>query len=219
MTGIAKKSWRSERGAVVIVEAAFVFPIMFIILFFLIYMGNAFYIKAQVEGVVAERAIEGAAYCADPLLQSIRSGKGIPELSQLETKPYRHLFGGNEEIETLIDRAVRADISGNTGTFFKNMQPKIKSSGSLANFENHIIYSTFSVEVGYTVTFPIRFLGESTPPVLSISSRAEVPVNDTTEFIRNSDMVIDLLHGTKVGDAISKVFGKVNEFIGAFAEK
>ena len=41
----------SENGTVII-EATFVFPIMFIILFFLIYMGNAFYMKAQVESVV-----------------------------------------------------------------------------------------------------------------------------------------------------------------------
>ena len=182
-------------------------------------MGNGFYIKAQVEDVVAERAIEGAAYCADPILESIRSGRGVPELSKLETQPYRHLFGGMDKVEKLIDREVRKDITGKTGSFFKNMTPRIKTSGSVAKYENHVIYSTFSVEVRYTVAFPIRLLNEDSLPVLNLSARAEVPVNDTTEFIRNADMVIDLLSGTAIGDKISKVFGKVNEFIGVFAAK
>lgn len=61
----------SENGTVII-EATFVFPIMFIILFFLIYMGNAFYMKAQVESVVEQKAIQGAAYCADPILETMK---------------------------------------------------------------------------------------------------------------------------------------------------
>ena len=46
-----------------------------------------------------------------------------------------------------------------------------------------------------------------------------MPVNDTPEFIRNTDMVIDVFEGTKVGQAISDVFKKINDFLKAINAK
>ena len=52
-----------------------------------------------------------------------------------------------------------------------------------------------------------------------IKARAESPVDDTAEFIRNTDMVVDLMYKTKIGQTISDIFGKVNDFISSFASK
>jgi hypothetical protein len=208
---------RNENG-MVIIEATFVFPIMFFVLIFLIYMGNAFYMKARIESVVVQKAISGANYCADPLLETMKSTGSFPSLSELSTDPYRYILGGMGGVETKISNEVEAEIMGDSISFFKNMKPDIQTPPSgIAKFNNFVIYSTFSVEVEYVIKFPISFLGESTPPLLTVSSRAEVPVNDTAEFIRNTDMVIDLFHGTKVGQVISDVFGKINKFITDFA--
>lgn len=215
-----KKLVCDESGAVAIVEASFVFPIMFIILFFLIYMGNAFYVKAQVESVVEKYAIEGSNSCADPILEHIKETGNVPSLSSLKTEPYRYLFGGMSSIETKISQDVEKEISGGSASFFTNMKPQlVGSSSNIARFNNYVVYSTFSVEVKYKVCFPIKFFGSNNLTVLDISSRAEVPVNDTAEFIRNTDMVIDLFHGTKIGQKISDVFGKINEFLSSFASK
>lgn len=220
MIGTIKRLYKSEKGAVQIVEATFVFPIMFIILFFLIYMGNAYYVKAQVESVVETYAIEGAGYCADPILETIKKTGSVPSLSNLKTQPYRYIFGGMNDIESEIGRNVESEINGQSSSFFRNMKPKLKTSYSnIAKFNNYVVYSTFSVEVEYVVEFPIRFMGADAPPMLTINSRSEVPVNDTAEFIRNTDMVIDLFHGTKIGQSISDVFGKINDFISSFASK
>lgn len=220
MIGIIKSKLYKEDGAVQIIEATFVFPVMFIILFFLIYMGNAHYIKAQVESVVETRALEGAGYCADPILQTIKETNSVPSLSNLKTEPYRYVFGGMNSIENKIASSVVNDINGKSASFFKNMKPNLKTSKSnIAKFNNYVVYSTFSVEVKYEIKFPISFLGAEAPPVLLINSRAEVPVSDTAEFIRNTDMVIDLFHGTKIGQSISDVFGKINDFISSFASK
>ena len=219
MLGILSKV-KTEKGAVQIVEATFVFPIMFIVLFFLIYMGNAHYIKAQVESVVETYALEGAGYCADPILETIKKTGSVPSLSSLETEPYRYIFGGMSDIERNIGTAVENEIKGKSSSFFNNMSPNLKTSSSeIAKYNNYIVYSTFSVETEYVVEFPIRFLGADAPSLLTIKARAEVPVNDTAEFIRNTDMVIDLFHGTKVGQSISDVFGKINDFISSFASK
>lgn len=220
MVGVIKRTLKKENGAVQIVEATFVFPIMFIILFFLIYMGNAHYVKAQVESVVETYALEGAGYCADPILQTIKETGSVPSLSSLDTEPYRYIFGGMNDIEAQIGSAVETEIRGRSSSFFSNMAPDLKTpSSNIAKFNNYVVYSTFSVEVEYVVKFPIRFLGADSPSMLTINSRAEVPVNDIAEFIRNTDMVIDLFHGTKIGQSISDVFGKINDFISSFASK
>lgn len=221
MIGRIFKQESRETGAVQIVEAAFVFPIMFIILFFLIYMGNAFFVKAQVEGVVESRAIEGASYCADPMLQTIKDNNGVvPSLDKIKTEPYRYIFGGMDSVESKIATRIQNDIEGNSTSFFNNMKPKLKTARSnIAKFNNYVVYSTFSVEVKYELKFPIKFLGADSPTVMTINSRAEVPVSDTAEFIRNTDMVVDLFYGTKIGQSISDVFGKINGFISSFSSK
>ncbi len=213
-----------KESGVVIVEATFVFPIMFIILFILIYMGNAFYEKAQIEAVVVEKAIEGANYCTDPILETLKTTGSVPELSGLDTEPYRYIFGGMSEIEEKISGEVKESINSRTNTFFGNMKPELSNTtAKIANYESHIIYSTFSVEVEYNIEFPIKFLGEDSSTILTINACSEVPVNDTTEFIRNTDMAIDLLESTQWGSQIvgkiKNAFGKVNDFIHTFAQR
>ena len=220
MVGKAINKTKEESGAVQIVEATFVFPIMFIILFFLIYMGNAFYIKAQVESIVNQKAIEGASYCADPILETIRVNNAIPELSELETKPYRYLFGGMDNVEKEIGKQVNEQISSSSVSLFRNMEPVVKTQQSkIAHYNNYVLYSTFSVEVKCCVEFPIKFLGKSTPYIMVINSRSEVAVNDTSELIRNTDMVIDYFEDSKLGQSIKGVFDKINEFITTFSSK
>lgn len=213
-----KKYFANDIGAVQIVEATFVFPIMFIILFFLIYMGNMFYVKSQVTALAEVYAIRGANYCADPILKHLEVNDSFPSLSSLDVKPYRHLFGGNGDVESSIETALVSELNGSTSSLFKNMMPRLTTAKSnIATYHNYIIYSTFSVEFAMDVHFPIRFLGKDTSPMLHMTARAEVPVDDTAELIRNTDMVIDYFHGTKVGQAVSEAFGKINSFLSNFA--
>lgn len=216
MESIRRKE--SENGNV-IVEATFVFPIMFIILFIIIYMGNAFVQKAQMEAIVTEYAVKGAAYCMDPILEYIKETGKPPKYDALEANPYRYLFGGMGSIEKQISEDVVKKVE-NSFTFFAGMRPKIKTvSTEIAKFNGSVLYATFSVEFDYVIEMPINFLGSDGPIVLKMSARGEAPVSDTTEFIRNTDLVMDLFQGTKLGQAISDAFGKINDFISSFASK
>lgn len=219
MTG-RRERYKSEYGAVQIVEAAIVFPVMFFILFFLIFMGNAYYVKAQVESIVARYAVTGAAYCADPILQTIRETGSVPSLTDLKIKPYRYLFGGMDGIEQDISTKVKNEIESSTTSFFRGMVPVVKTRrDNIAKFNNYVIYSTFSVEVSCEVGLPIRMFGSNTPLSLTLSSRTEVAVNDATEFIRNTDMVIDYFEDSKLGSSIKSVFDKINGFMSSFAAR
>lgn len=219
MTGKNFKQMKNENGSV-IVEASFVFPIMFIVLIFLIYMGNAFYIKAQMEALVSEEAIKGAAYCADPLLENLKETGKFPALKELNTQPYYCLFSGMDNVEKKINGEVKKKFSEDSTSFFTNMKPKLVTAASnISKYNNYVVYATFSVEIKYEIKFPISMLGENTPPLLTLTARAEAPVDNTAEFIRNTDMVLDLFHKTKLASTIESVFGKINDFICTFASK
>lgn len=220
MIGKIFKRIKETNGAVQIVEATFVFPVMFIILFFLIYMGNSFYEKAQVESLVQNAAIKGAAYCADPMLQVIKDNGGrVPTSSKNDPgiEPYRYIFGGMNGIENKMESEIRDVLDDNIVSLFKDMNPDLKRCE--AKFNNFVIYSTFSVEVEYDIAFPIRFMGSSTPPVMTLVTRADVPVSDTAEFIRNADMVIDTFSQTTFGQKVGECFEKINSFLNSFNKK
>lgn len=218
MIGIIQNKLHREDGAVQIIEATFVFPIMFIILFFLIYMGNAHYVKAQVEAIVIENAIRGASYCSDPILETVKTTGEIPSVDKISIKPYRYILGGMNNVEDYIAKEVKKDLTSSSLSLFGNMEPKLKTNQSdIAKFNNYLLYSTFSVGVKYELEFPIRFLGSSTPTLLTISSYSEIAVNDASEFIRNTDMVIDYFVDTGFGKRIKGTFDKINEFLQKFA--
>ncbi|MEN2774827.1 TadE/TadG family type IV pilus assembly protein [Acetivibrio clariflavus] len=208
---------KGDNGAVII-EASIVFPVMFFVLFFLILFGNVIYKQSQINSIVTECAIAGAQYCADPMLAQMEANGGVVPTS-VDIKPYRYIFGNMGDVEDMIEDRVKRAIAGEM-TFFNGMQPVIdESAGKIASFNNYVLYSTFSVEVHYQIKFPIRFLGEDTPTIIKSCSRAEIPVVDPAELIRNTDMAIDFLEDTIVGQKIASVFNKVNTFINNFSSR
>ncbi|SHO52822.1 TadE/TadG family type IV pilus assembly protein [Anaerocolumna xylanovorans] len=209
--------------AFAIVEASIVFPVMFFVLFFIIFIGNAYYQIAQVDSCVAQAAIRGAQYVADPQQYDMKKYGTFP-VAIKNVEPYRYILGeiGDGSInktEKKVTEEVLDEVSRSVG-FFSEMKPQVTSNeSSIAEFHNYIIYATFSVQLNYEIKFPIKFLGDKEPSILKLASCAEVAVDDTTEFIRNVDMAIDLTAGTKAGQKISELFSKVNGYINKFSQK
>lgn len=218
--------FKDEKGIVSIVEATIVFPVMFFVLFFIIFIGNMYFEMAKVDNIVMKYAVKGAEYVKDPYTYAISNGSTIPtDVSAVNPEPYRYIIGsalsGNiTGTENSISNDVKREIADNSLIFFSNSKANYigtdNANGKVARFNNYVLYSTFVVHVNYEVKFPIRFLGDDYPTIAKLSSRAEVAVDDTTEFIRNVDMVIDMFEGTKVGTTIEKALNKMKTFIGKF---
>lgn len=112
-----------ERGAL-IVEASIVFPTMFLAIFFMLFVGNAYTQKCKVEDIVVSAVLEGAAKCADPMLDDIESGS-IPDFNSVSLKPYRYLTGSLRDTEGDIESEINKNV-GKIGTgFFTGMKPSI----------------------------------------------------------------------------------------------
>ncbi|MBS4967312.1 MAG: pilus assembly protein [Lachnospiraceae bacterium] len=200
------KAWVKEQGMLV-VEATFVFPIMFFVLFFLLYAGNMYYQRSRIDNLVSEYALKGAAYCADPFLEQIGESGSIPSRID-KVDPYNG-FGNMSSVESQTESDLRKAIGG-VG-FFAGMEPRIKVCS--AEYHNYFLYETYSVEVSYAIRFPIRFLGSNTDEILQYRSYAEVPVANASEFVQNTDMAVDYMERFGGLDKIKEAMNKVKEFL------
>lgn len=202
---------RKEEKGSLIVEATFVFPVMFFILLFLIYMGNMFYMRSQVDAIVSNAAVSAAAKCADSFLATVEEEGSVP-YSISDIKPYHTLFNDSSDALKVRNDMVE-DLNTLGAGFFAGMGLRDIKVNQF-EYESHLFYGTFTVDVSYCIRFPIRFLGENQPTILKISSHCVAPVTDTGEFIQNVDMVIDYADSTGVSEKINKLVSTVSEFLG-----
>lgn len=221
-----KERIKNENG-MVIVKAAIVFPVMFFVLLFIIFIGNMYYEQAKVDNIVLTYATKGAQYVADPSLYSMDHGGNVPtNVNGLDIEPYRYLIGSVSngtvtDIENKLSEQVKKEVNNGGLIFFSNGKTNVIGSDNekIATFKSYVVYATFVVQVNYEVKFPIRFLGAQNATIAKLSSRAEVAVNDAPEFIRNVDMVVDMLEGTKIEATITSAFDKIKTFIDKFTKK
>lgn len=205
-----KKFKDSERG-MVIVEATIVFPVMFLVIFLMLFTGNAYLQKCRVDAYVNQLAIEGAAYCADPMLDNVANGS-IPNVADSNVYPYRYFDpNGAANIESEMQIKAEQKINNMSSGLFSGMTPK--NQIVTAKYNTGFIYSTFSVDVEYKIVFPIRLLFSTENMSMSLASHANMPVSDTAEFIRNIDMVEDYMEKYGVAEKIDEMKQKLDEAI------
>lgn len=208
-----KKFLKNEKG-MLIVEATFVFPIMFIVIFLMIFLGNAYFQRSRVESIVTDMAFYGAAQCADPLLKHVEAAGTMPEKPEYEIEPYRYVLGGMDNIERDVSEQIGTKVRDLSTGLFSHMKPETSSLN--VKFNNSFIYSTFSVEMLYKIKIPIKFPGMQDYFALKVSSRVDVPVSDTPEFIRNVNMVEDWVQTTEVGQDVSQKANEIMDEVGNF---
>ncbi len=204
-----------------IVEAAFVFPVMFFVLFFLIYFGNMYVIKSAISRYTSTCAIMGAEYYSNPWVKSVtESGGDVVPTENKDVQPYRHIFS-SKRIQNELKDELQKKIEGYGGGFFNNMEPKNLSCD--VTYKNHILYSTFTAETKYTLTFPLVFIGEREAMSIDFSSYETVTITDGSEFVRNTDMAIDYMQQSEVvqkaKDKINEAFTKVKDIFAKFGKK
>lgn len=207
-----KRGIQSENGSVTIVESAYVFPIMFFVIFFLIYFGNMYYVKSAVDSITSRAAIKGAQYYANPWVETVHEGKkdsSVPNKNS-DVKPYRQ-FTSDKTIQEQIQSETLKKVKDFGGGGFAGMQAKNISCKAV--YKNYFLYATFSVEVTYKISFPIRFIGSSEPIVIDFSAYNTATVTDNSEFIRNTDMAIDYIERSVL---FNKIKEKVSDIINKF---
>ena len=199
---------KNERGAL-IVEASIVFPVMFLVIFLMIFAGNAYLQKCRVEAIVNECAIDAAAYCSDPQLKTVASGS-FPALDGLQVYPYRAFTTrGIGDIESEVKTKIYDKVTKMSSGLFSGMKPIIKKADIKTDYDNGFLYANFSVDVSYKVKIPVRLLGETENIHLNVATHVEMPVSDSVELVRNIDMIWDFMERFGVAEKINEAKAKL----------
>lgn len=218
------QNWKKEERGLATLEAAIIFPIVFFAVLFIIYIGNMYYIQAKIDSLAMQYAVLGAECISDPFHYEIEKNQKLPtKLSDVDLQPYRYIFGGSfQTIENNLSNKLKTELEGGTG-LLKDSKLSItgtdNSNGKYVQYNSTFFYSAVTAQINYEVTIPIGAFFSENLTLFRLSSRAEVTVNDTAEFIRNADFAYDLITRTKVGQTIAGVFQKVGSFIEKFAKK
>lgn len=198
---------KNEKGAL-IMESTLVFPVMFFVLFFLIYMGNMMYLRSRVDSIVSSAAVEAAAYCADPYLPQVKGGT-VPSTIN-DVKPYHNLLGNSSLADPVRNKMVSKINSLGTG-FFSGMGLTSVTVNTF-QYNKGLITSTFTVDVSYRIKFPIKFIGDEKSTILLFHSTQTVPVTDTGEFILDVDMAVDFMQQTGLDQKLNKMMENIKQF-------
>lgn len=202
-----KRNIRTDKGAVTIVEATFIFPIMFFVLFFLLFYGNAWYTKGNADAVVSKYAIEAAAEISDPMLVDITETNAV-STENYTSQPYRYLLNGyGNRIVNKYKEKIEKDID--FAGFFSSMSPEVTNCSG--KYNNYFLYQTVQYEVSYDIKIPIRMIFFESPTIIKFVSADEVPVCDSSELILNTNMVVDYVERTGLPDWINDKLDKVKK--------
>ena len=124
-----KKRMKDERGSL-IVEATIVFPVTFLVVIFLLFVGNLYYQRSKAQAVFTESVIEYAAKESNPMLAKyIDDGAVVSLSSGNDFKPYRYLNFWGDTGTAKVEGEIKKGLK-NMGTVIimtgKEMRQKVK---------------------------------------------------------------------------------------------
>ncbi len=213
------KEYRSEHGAVTIVEATFVFPIMFFIIFFMLMLGSVYFQQARVENIVIRTALETAARCENPMQDVIGGADAVPtSVTSDGIKPYRYILTGRSQaICDEMAAKMKEEINSFGSLGFSGMEVHLLGNPSI-ELSSYFIVSFIQCEADFYVEFPIRMIFSDQSYNFDFHVGIKQPISDAAEFVRNVSTVQDLLDRSsywekfmeKFTDAATKVAKYIN---------
>ena len=224
---------REERAAAPIVEYSIVLPICLFILGLLFASGFYLNQKAVLDsavnrGVVLAQKI----YCdnnADRLMNMGIDGNNyqvgvtidsnaLKDPKNLKSEPYRYLkFGSRyDDIYSVIEKKITNSV--NTSQLINaDIRLSDLSINMPKKFKGFMIYKmTVTVTQDFYNPFVPVLVRESTDSLFSMKSSATAAVMSTTEYVRNVDMLNDVMGrftGSTCDGWVSKMLGRLNTFM------
>lgn len=208
---------KREYGAVTIVEATFVFPIMFFVVFFMLMLGSVYFQQARVENIVIRTAIETAARCENPMQDVINGADAVPtSVTSDGIKPYRYIFTGNSQnICNEMASKMKEEINSFGSLGFSGMEVHMLGEPSI-DLSSYFIVSYIQCEADFYVEFPIRMIFSDQSYNFDFHVGVKQPISDAAEFVRNVSTVQDLLDRSSYWENFMEKFTNAAEKVEKF---
>lgn len=211
-----------DESAGVMVENVIVLPLVFVIIIFMIVSAFLVHDRVTIE-TAARRGATYASHCiSDPNYATLVGQSGELDFSKSvenmsfssvgkNIKAYRYLTGG-ASVQGVVESEVKKIVNKTRINWVTQDSITVTCSQ-----ENKIIYQDVSVKVTSTYHLPgwIEWFGLESE--YKIETEAKLAAVDPDEFIRNADLVVDLI--TQIDDATGGHIGKALDSISSMASK
>lgn len=215
--------WRKlkEEAAGAMVENVIVLPLVFVVIIFMIVSAFLLHDRTTIESA-ARRGATYASHCiSDPNYAKLVGQSGeldIPQDKDIGSLPfssigknikaYRYLVGGNN-VEDVVKSEV-LKIVANTRINWVTQD----SITVTCKQENKILYQDITVTVKATYKLPEWFGLFGLTTEYTMETEARVSATEPDEFIRNADLVVDLItevDNTVFGGKIQATLDKIGK--------
>lgn len=217
MKAILHKFKKDDTGASSVVEMTLIFPLVLFVMGFLIYMGSYVMQSVTIYNDAQRIAVAASREAGIPGYENLYQGAGVtskadfnwpdnsaPAISVInalmsEHDPYRYWGSGfldSSEISTLETNLERL-VADNSFLASSNVDCTITTS-------NNILSQQVQVRVVKYISTPQLFQTLGIADNISIDVTATAVVGDPAEFIRNTDIVFDLLKIGSSGQTINE---------------
>ena len=210
-----------------LIENAIILPLIFIIIYVIILTCFIVHDRSTLDAAAKRGAIYAAHCISDPnyddILRNsgshagsldtsidITDGSSAFNFSQIgkDVMPYRYITNDSAEIDSKVEAEIRS-IVDNTRIQWRELEV-----GDIKyEVDNKFLYQdiTVTIEAHYPMFKFFSIIGMEDG--LDYSVTAKMTVNDPDEFIRNADMVVDLIVDidNRTGNEISTVVDKVKD--------
>ncbi len=186
---------KNEKGSLIL-EATIVFPVTFLVIFILLFLGNIYYQRSKAQAIMTRAAIEAAAKYSNPMVEEYLSSGSIPECKpENHFRPYRYIsisdFIGKSEMAEAITEEIKNDVQNMGSGLFSGMEVN-DNINVVVDYDNYGIYAMSQVSMTYSITMPIKMLGQTEPYKIDIEEYIEISAMEGSEMVRNVTMVMDI---------------------------
>ena len=205
-----KKTILGNSDGFAVVEATFVFPIMFMIFFALVML--AFYLpqRAMLQRATQYAATAVATELGDTWIYYDGDSQAFGRYAD-----HKALTVGKGGVYVTLFKSVFVNNNGGAETIVEDLDEKenmpIIANGDLmveCDIVNYVVYKEVVVTATRTITVPIDMSVIQFPQKVELVVTSKAVVQNSDEFIRNVDMAVNFV---KRFEGVEKVFKKLGE--------
>lgn len=223
-----KKRKRAEDGYA-LVENILVLPVVFLVLFALIFAGCMLHAQCTIDSAARRGARYAAKLICDPQYKKIvapASDEGAGDLTDLASKtfdftgiehyePYRYIpllssyfsGSGGSEIEKAGQAYAEKIIKQNTTWMFA-----IDTDSIVCDAKNYLISQSVDIKITAVYHMPKVFRLLGLPEEFKLAAEDKITVSDQDEFIRNVDFADDLMTRFGLKEKLAEPLSKLMNY-------
>lgn len=195
------------------IEMIMIFPVIFFSLLLILFMGIVLYQEVNLQSLAVRASEQGAVTYSSRVSDLTTNIKILEDFKKRD--PYRNL--------PLMDQGKKAEyialINTYVDTYMGNQNLLLsgegKNAGSYAEMQDYLLVKRVKVNIQTDYHSPVDAIAEmfGQKGVFNVNTTAVSAVVDAPEFVRNADIVTDVVKQTKVFGTVENGYNKIREAV------